>query len=352
MREREQKENGTSRTQRGRDGVLVACVDVDVTTTDERRDEIVLHNIIPRTDVLNETRIVKTMTLRQEHFFTAALTAAATTLLVSTWFRSGRKCELPSPSDRTDENSDFRSGQVEPSSPNGMGDPEHVSFHHERLSIQDIRSRSRRFLALLSMRRTIRFFSSDPVPKDVIEAIIETACTAPSGAHKQPWSFVAVSDPKIKAQIREMVEKEETLNYQRRMRKSWVEDVVGMVSQVHGDDEAVHKPYLTEAPWIIVVFKQPHGIDPTTNERIDHYYVQESVGIACGMLISAIQNANLATLTSTPMGAEKGIRNLLVRPDHEKVVLLMPVGFPADTATVPFRREERKPLDQVLFWKC
>jgi iodotyrosine deiodinase len=293
------------------------------------------------------------MTLRQEHFLTAALTAAATTLLVSTWFQARRKSEPRSSSERTDEDPDFQSGQVEPSSSNGTGDPEHVSFHHERLSMQVIRSRSRQFLALLSMRRTIRFFSSDPVPKDVIEAIIETACTAPSGAHKQPWSFVAVSDAKIKAQIREMVEKEETLNYQRRMRKSWVQDVEGMVSQVHGDeDEAVHKPYLTEAPWIIVVFKQPHGIDPNTNERIDHYYVQESVGIACGMLISAIQNANLATLTSTPMGAEKGIRNLLGRPDHEKVVLLMPVGFPAKTATVPFRREERKPLDQVLFWKC
>mmetsp|Transcript_97067 Transcript_97067/g.145457 ORF Transcript_97067/g.145457 Transcript_97067/m.145457 type:complete len:305 (+) Transcript_97067:79-993(+) len=304
------------------------------------------------------------MSLRQEHVLTAAITAAATTtLLVSTfWFQQARRESEPRSSiERTDDEPDFRSGQVEPSpssspssisSSNGTGDPEHVAFDHERLSMPEIRSRARRFLALLSMRRTIRFFSTDPVPKDVIEAIIETACTAPSGAHKQPWSFVAVSDANVKAQIREMVEKEETLNYQRRMRKSWVQDVEGMVSQVHGDDgETIQKPYLTEAPWIIVVFKQPHGIDPDTNERIDHYYVQESVGIACGILISAIQNANLATLTSTPMGAEKGIRNLLGRPDHEKVVLLMPVGFPAENATVPFRRQERKPLDQVLFWK-
>jgi iodotyrosine deiodinase len=291
------------------------------------------------------------MTSRQEAFLTVALAAAAT-LLVSTWVQS--RCESKKTRSSSCHKSDdlgFQSGQVQPSS-NNEEDPEHVSYHHDRLSIQDIRSRARRFLALLSMRRTIRFFSSDPVPKDVIEAIIETACTAPSGAHKQPWSFVAVSNAKIKRQIREMVEQEETLNYQRRMRKSWVQDVEGMVSQVHGDNETVQKPYLTEAPWLIVVFKQPHGVDPTTNERIDHYYVQESVGIACGMLISAIQNANLATLTSTPMGAEKGIRNLLGRPDHEKVVLLMPVGFPAKTATVPFRRQERKPLDQGLFWKC
>lgn len=245
----------------------------------------------------------------------------------------------------------FRSGQINPPSSlkDGGEEPGHVGFLHERLPMECIRLRSKQFLALLSMRRTIRFFSSDPVPADVIETIIQTACTAPSGAHKQPWSFVAISNPETKKKIRAVVEQEETVNYRRRMRKTWVSDVADMVSQVH-DSETVQKPYLTEAPWLIIVFKQPHGIDSTTKERIDHYYVQESVGIACGMLIASIQNANLTTLTSTPMGAEKAIRNLLGRPDHEKVVLIMPVGFPAKNATVPYRREERKSINQVLFW--
>ena len=114
----------------------------------------------------------------------------------------------------------------------------------------------------------------------------------------------------------------------------------------------IEKPYLTEAPWIIAVFKQTHGgVDPSTGKRIDHYYVQESVGIACGMLRVAIQNANLVTLTSTPMGAEKAIRELLQRPDNEKLFLLLPVGFPAKNATVPYRNPERKPVSETIIWK-
>merc|ERR1712003_337375 len=141
----------------------------------------------------------------------------------------------------------------------------------------------------MKMRRTIRFFSKDPVPKEIIERIVETACTAPSGAHKQPWSFVAISDPETKQKIRELVEHEETINYNKRMRKSWVADIKDMVSQVHGNiTEKIQKPYLTEAPWLIVVFKQNYGIDPVTNQKVDHYYVGESVGIACGILTAAI----------------------------------------------------------------
>lgn len=175
------------------------------------------------------------------------------------------------------------------------------------------------------------------------------------------WTFVAIRNPKVKQRIREMVEDEETINYQSRMRKTWVDDLKPMMDQLHSDaykkddnttTARIEKPYLTEAPWIIAVFKQTHGgIDATTGKRIDHYYVQESVGIACGMLCVAIQNANLVTLTSTPMGAEKGIRELLERPDNEKLFLLLPVGFPAKNATVPFRNPERKSVQETILWR-
>lgn len=160
-----------------------------------------------------------------------------------------------------------------------------------------------------------------------------------------------------------MVEQEETINYQSRMRKSWVKDLQPMMNQLHSDaynsstnstkeqQAKIEKPYLTEAPWIIAVFKQTHGGTDETGKRIDHYYVQESVGIACGMLCVAIQNANLVTLTSTPMGAEKGIRELLGRPDNEKLFLLLPVGFPSVDATVPYRKPERKPAAKTIVWK-
>ena len=241
---------------------------------------------------------------------------------------------------------DFFSGQVEPDE----DDPptQHVAYRHERLALSVIRRRSARFLGLMEQRRTVRFFSSEPVPVEAIRNCVLTACTAPSGAHKQPWSFCAVSDASLKLKIRELVEQEETINYQRRMRQSWVDDVKEMVMNIH-DIEHIHKPYLTEAPWLIVVFKQTHGHDKD-GKRVDHYYTEQSVGIACGMLVAAIHNANLVTLTSTPLGAEKGIRNLLNRPDNEKVFLLMPIGFPASTATVPYRKLQRKPADQVLFY--
>jgi len=271
-------------------------------------------------------------------------------------FASGQ-VDLPATADE-----DCQQQQQEKADDGGQQQQPHAPYRHERLSMDQITKRSKGFLSLMKMRRTMRFFSRDPVPKEIIETVVETASTAPSGAHKQPWSFVAVSDPETKQTIRDIVEREETLNYEKRMKESWVADVEDMVSRVHhgssssdNDDEdannMIQKPYLTDAPWLIVVLKQNFGIDAVTKQRIDHYYVNESVGIACGILTAAIQNANLATLTSTPLGAEKNIRDLLGRPENEKVVLLMPVGFPAEHATVPYRKEERKPIDEVLFWK-
>jgi iodotyrosine deiodinase len=250
-----------------------------------------------------------------------------------------------------DNGEEFEAGQCQPSpsDPN----PSHVPYRHQRLPTEQIRRRSLKLLRTCEQRRTLRFFSSDPVPQDVINTLLMTACTAPSGAHKQPWTFVAISQRDIKQKIRAMVEREETINYQSRMRKSWVEDLKPMVDKLHNNrTDAIQKPYLTEAPWLIAVFKQTHGgVDPETGKRIDHYYVQESVGIACGMLITAITNANLVTLTSTPMGAEKGIRELLERPDHEKLYLLLPVGFPATDATIPYRMPERKDPSKTIIYR-
>lgn len=225
---------------------------------------------------------------------------------------------------------------------------DHVVFHHDRLPILAVQKRAREFHTLCSMRRTIRFFSCDPVPQSVMEDIIATAGTAPSGAHKQPWHFSLVGNPQLKEQIRSIVEAEEQTNYDRRMKKSWIDDLKGMLSDIHQDLSHISKPYLTEAPWLIVVSKQMHEVDENGKKAGDHYYVPESVGIACGFLVAAIHNANLVTLTSTPMGAYSQISKVLNRPNHEKVFLLLPVGFPARNATVPYRKQQRKSLEQVM----
>lgn len=275
----------------------------------------------------------------KDHAITAIAASLATAFITLLLTSSTSKS-------RGGDDDDFEAHQGKPAS----SDSEHAPYHHERLALAQIRHRSRKLLQLCQQRRTLRFFSTDPVPKDVISNILQTACTAPSGAHRQPWTFVAVSRMALKQEIRNMVEREETVNYQKRMRKSWVSDIEHLMTQLHDTDE-VTKPYLTEAPWIVVVFKETHGIN-SDGERVDNYYVQESVGIACGMLCVAVQNANLVTLTSTPMGAEKGIRTLLGRPANEKVFLLMPIGFPAKNATVPFRKSERKDASETIIWKA
>ena len=243
----------------------------------------------------------------------------------------------------------FEAGQGSPPLPDtGTAEnPGHVPYFHQRLSISKISERATAFRALCESRRTLRFFSKDHVPQHVMEDIIATAVSAPSGAHKQPWHFCLIGNPNIKRGIRKLVEKEEQANYARRMRQSWVEDLKAMMSAVH-DTKTITKPYLTDAPWLIVVLKQPFGADKNGKKIDDHYYVPESVGIACGLLVTAIHNANLTSLTSTPMGAGSDICKLLKRPSHEKVFLLLPVGFPAKNATVPFRDPQRKSLEEVM----
>lgn len=181
-------------------------------------------------------------------------------------------------------------------------------------------------------RRSVREFSPKPVPRDVIENLIRMASTAPSGANKQPWTFCAVSDPALKRQIRLEAEREEYASYHGRMSGEWLADLRPL-----GTDW--QKPFLEIAPWLLVVFAQATG-----PERQKHYYVQESVGLACGFLLAAIHQAGLVALTHTPspMGF---LKKLLQRPDHERPFLLIPVGYPAETCLVPDIR--RKALDEV-----
>ena len=283
------------------------------------------------------------------------LGVSSTVAVVAIWWASIRNSSDHTRDAADNEKDEFEAGQGQPTDGKHQA---HVPYRHQRLSTTQIRRRSQKLLRDCQQRRTLRFFSRDPVPKDIIDTLLQTACTAPSGAHKQPWTFVAIQQRDVKQKIRELVEHEESINYQSRMRKSWVDDLKPMVDKLHNNDDddtkessTIQKPYLTEAPWLIAVFKQTHGgVDPDTGKRIDHYYVQESVGIACGLLIVAILNANLVTLTSTPMGAEKAIRELLGRPDREKLYLLLPVGFPAKDATVPYRNQERKASSETILY--
>ena len=192
---------------------------------------------------------------------------------------------------------------------------------------------ARAFYDIVSRRRTVRMFSDKPVSRETIETIIRAAGSAPSGANKQPWRFVAVSNPELKSRIRVAAEEEEREFYHRRVSDEWRADLVPFAT-----DE--HKPFLETAPWLIVVFKMMKADDAGQT-----YYVNESVGIAVGMLLAAAQHAGLATLTHTP-SPMKFLGELLGRPAHERPYLLIPVGYPADDCLVP--DITRKPLEDIL----
>ena len=196
---------------------------------------------------------------------------------------------------------------------------------------------ARRFYEILNQRRSVRFFSDRPVPRDVIENLILAAGTAPSGANKQPWRFVAVQDPVIKKEIREGAEAEEREFYYRRANEQWLDDLRAI-----GTDE--HKPFLEIAPWLIVVFKLMKDDDPN-NPSDQVYYVNESVGIAVGMLLAAAHLAGLVALTHTP-SPMRFLGSILNRPKYERPYLLIPIGYPADDCVVPDLK--RKPLDQIM----
>ena len=188
------------------------------------------------------------------------------------------------------------------------------------------------FYEVMDARRSVRHFSDKPVPQSVIEKLIMTASTAPSGAHKQPWTFCAVRDPSVKSQIRAAAEKEEFDSYNGRMSEQWLKDLAPL-----GTDW--EKPFLEIAPWLIIVFAQSTGV-----AKEKHYYVQESVGIACGFLIAAIHQAGLVTLTHTP-SPMNFLKSILKRRDNERPFLLLPVGYPEDDVLVP--DIQRKTLEKV-----
>lgn len=215
---------------------------------------------------------------------------------------------------------------------------EHIPYVHISRTEGEMIQRSQDFYQLMNSRRSVRMFSRQPVPIEVIKNIIHTAGTSPSGAHSEPWTFVAVQDPKIKSKIREIIEREEYVNYDRRMGDKWVQEL----KFINTDHE---KPYLEEAPYLIIVFKQPHRVT-SDGKKHAHYYYEISTAISTGILIAAIQNAGLVSVTTTPMNAGGAIRELLGRPEHEKVMLVLPVGYPADNATVP--GVARKPLDDIM----
>ena len=218
-----------------------------------------------------------------------------------------------------------------------VANPRFITLRYEKPPPADVSARARRFYEEMNRRRTVRDFSREPVPPGVIEDLVRAASTAPSGAHRQPWTFVAVADPDVKRRIRMAAEREERENYEGRMPDEWLRALEPL-----GTDE--HKPFLEIAPWLVVLFRQNYGVGPD-GEHVRHYYVSESVGIAAGLFLTAVHQAGLVALTHTPspMGF---LREILERPANETACLLMPVGYPADGAQVPDLR--RKPLEDVL----
>jgi iodotyrosine deiodinase len=212
-----------------------------------------------------------------------------------------------------------------------------VALDYERPREGDQLAASRRFLAHASSRRSVRQFSTDPVAFELVANAVAAAGTAPSGAHQQPWTFVVVSDPELKARLRAAAEEEERRNYAGRMSDEWIAALAPL-----GTDE--DKPHLTDAPYVIVVFEQAYGLDADGGRR-KHYYARESVGIAVGFLLAALHESGLVALTHTPspMGF---IRTLLERPANERPFCVIPVGYPRETCVVPDLR--RKPLDGIL----
>lgn len=213
------------------------------------------------------------------------------------------------------------------------------SLYQSLIDVADPIAASKDFLDQLRYRRSVRDFSDQAVDRQVIENIVMAAASAPSGANKQPWTFCAISNPEVKRQIRIAAEQEEKESYEGRMSAEWLEDLAPL-----GTDW--QKPFLEIAPWLIVVFRKPFDYQSNGSKR-QNYYVQESVGIACGFLIAAIHAAGLVTLTHTP-SPMNFLQKILNRPDNERPFLLLPIGYPAPGALVPDIR--KKGADEVLVW--
>jgi iodotyrosine deiodinase len=220
-----------------------------------------------------------------------------------------------------------------------QSEPLHIPYQIDAKSKEDSLKASTEFYELMDKRRSVRFFSDKDVPEEVINNIIKTASTAPSGAHKQPWTFCVISNKALKHELREKAEIEERINYDSRMSETWKDDLAHL-----GTDDV--KEFIDIAPWIVIVMRKPYDIDENAKKK-NNYYVSESVGIASGILIAAIHNAGLVTLTHTPspMGF---ISKVLGRPENEKPYLLLPIGYPSETCTVPSLK--RKKLNEIAFY--
>jgi nitroreductase len=219
-----------------------------------------------------------------------------------------------------------------------MSEPTFIPYRPDRLDPDQVVQRSTDFYELMEGRRSVRMFSPDPVPREAIERAVAAASTAPSGAHRQPWTFVLIGDADTKRQIRLAAEEEERTNYEGgRLPDDWLEALRPLGT-------GWHKEFLETVPWIVVLFEQRYGLDEAGN-RLKHFYVKESVGIACGILIAALHHMGLATLTHTP-SPMAFLTKLLGRPKNERPFAMLPIGYPADDCVVPDLT--RKGLDDVL----
>jgi iodotyrosine deiodinase len=214
-----------------------------------------------------------------------------------------------------------------------------IAYSKETYDQEEMKNRSLHFYQLMNKRRTVRDFSDKAVPKEVIENILLTASTAPSGAHKQPWTFCVVNDPEIKKQIRIEAEKEEFESYNGRMPEEWLKDLRPLQTDWK-------KEFLETAPYLIIVFKKSYEVADDGNKS-NVYYATESCGLACGFLLAAIHQAGLAALTHTP-SPMNFLSKVLKRPENEKPFLLIPVGYAAEECWVPDLK--RKSIEKISVW--
>jgi len=219
-----------------------------------------------------------------------------------------------------------------------MKEKDFISYQHQAFEEPEMLQRSIAFYQEMDRRRSLRHFSDKDVPQALIENVIRTAATAPSGAHKQPYCFCVVRNKDLKKSIREAAEKEEYENYHGRMSDEWLQDLEPFETDWH-------KEFIETAPWLIIVFKKIYNLEKGIKSK--NYYVNESVGISCGFLLAAIHHAGLVGLTHTP-SPMNFLEKILKRPPNEKAFLLIPIGYPAENAEVP--DIQRRALDKISAW--